>query len=392
MSEPLQLLPGHRPRVLQGHPWVYASELKDADRIPTPASGETRDLVDARGRPLGTGLVNPKSQIRWRRLDGAEPGQPLDSAFWQRSLERIPARRACEKPFQRLVFSDADGLPGLIIDRFEDLLVVQAQTLGVDLQLPAILAVLEERFSPTDIILRNDAPARKLEGLPRTTGTRSGNRCEPRWFTIDGIAYFLDLEEGQKTGFYLDQRQQHRRVAGLAEGRTVLDCFANQGAFALQALKAGATAATAIESSADCCVRMRANADRNGLNLEVVEANVFDWFTHNRDSRWDLIILDPPSFARNRKAVKGALRGYKELNLRALQMLNPGGVLATYSCSQHVDPATFAETVRDALGDAGRRARILDTTTQPPDHPQLLHFPESQYLNGLVLEVPGSRF
>lgn len=389
MSEPLQLLPGRRPRVLRGHPWVFANELKHADRIPAPASGETRDLVDARGNYLGTGLVNPQSQIRWRRLDDAGPGQRLDDAFWERALERAVAGRDPGDRFQRLVFSDADGLPGLIVDRFDDLLVVQAQTLGVDRQLPTILAVLERRFAPADIVLRNDAPARKLEGLPRTTGTRSGRRCEPRWFTIDGIAYFLDLEQGQKTGFYLDQRAQHRAVAALAAGRTVLDCFANQGAFALQALKAGATAATAIESSADCCRQMRANAERNGRPLTVVEANVFDWFTGNRDTRWDLIVLDPPSFARNRRSVDGALRGYKELNLRALQMLEPGGILATYSCSQHIDPATFAATVRAALGDSGRRARILDTVSQPPDHPQLLHFPESQYLNGLVLEVPG---
>ncbi len=378
----LKLKPTTHARVLRGHPWVYAGEVQKL--LPASYDGQAVELRDSRGRSLGSGLYNSKSQLVWRRF--SREARPFDAAYVRGAIQRAAARRASE-PFRRLVWSEADHLPGLVVDQFEDVLVVQALALGVDRALPLISDILDELFRPAEIVYRNDAPTRKHEGLEAEARTRSGRPLEPRWFKIEGFEYHVDLVGGQKTGFYLDQRAQHRRVASFAKGRRVLDCFTNQGAFALHCARAGAAGVTAVDISEDCIGASRRNAERNGLSVDFVAANVFDWFGEHREDTFDLIVLDPPSFARNRQAVPAALRGYKELHLRALRMLTPGGILATYSCSHHVDHQTFLGTLADAAGDARREVRLLEETGQPSDHPILITMPESQYLKGLIVQA-----
>jgi 23S rRNA (cytosine1962-C5)-methyltransferase len=372
-----------RARVLNGHPWVYINEL---DVIPDNlADGSGVNLYDARGRSLGSGILNRRSQIAWRRYS-RHSEVAFSSDFLAKAIADSIARRA-EESVRRLIWSDADHLPGLVVDQFEDVLVVQALTLAVEQQESVIVECLREHLQPREVLFRNDAPVRKLEGMELVVKTHSGKPLAPCNYEIDSLSYELDLANAQKTGFYLDQREQHVLVASLCEGRRVLDGFCNQGAFGLQALNAGAESALSIDSSATCCAAARQNAERNELALDVLEANLFDYMKTIERGAFDCIVLDPPSFARNKQSVPGALRGYKELNLRALQCLPPGGILATYSCSQHIDAATFEATVVNAAADAQRELRLFARTSQPFDHPVLLNFPESNYLKGLIVQV-----
>lgn len=370
-------------RAMRGHPWLYNGEQEGE-----PCSdydGQAVILRDSRGRVNGTGLYNSRSKIIWRRFTRSVVD--FDEGYLQAALKNAITRRGEEK-FCRLVWSEVDCLPGLIVDRYGDVLVVQALTLGVDQRMPAILHILRHLVAPSEIVVRNDAPIRTLEGLGKANYTLSGKAINPGWYSIRGMEYFLDFTTGHKTGFYLDQRDQHIKVGGLAAGRTVLDAFCNQGAFGLHCAANEAASVLCIDSSAECVEAVAQNAARNKLVSVTAEcANVFDWFKDQRSRTFDLIILDPPSFARNRGVVRNALRGYKELNLRALRMLSPGGILATYSCSQHVTAELFRETVRSAAADSGRDARVVEETSQPSDHPVWINFPESLYLKGLVLEV-----
>jgi 23S rRNA (cytosine1962-C5)-methyltransferase len=250
--------------------------------------------------------------------------------------------------------------------------------------------LLAELLKPAEVIFRNDAPIRRLEGLPLETHTLSGKPWAPSWLAIDGIDYWLDLQGGQKTGFYLDQRPQHSAVARHCAGRRVLDAFCNQGPFALHAAKAGAARVLGLDSAEDAIAAARQNAERNKVTVEFSVANVFDWFNaaeRKAEEPWDVIILDPPPFAKSRSALEGALRGYKEINLRALQRLAPGGVLATYSCSHHMQDADLRGVLAAAATDARRKVRVLEWSHQPPDHPVLIGMPESEYLRGYILQA-----
>ncbi|WOO39783.1 class I SAM-dependent rRNA methyltransferase [Rubellicoccus peritrichatus] len=371
-----------RARVLEGHPWAYKSEIEKL--LPESHSGESVSLQDSRGRFLGSGIYNPKSQIIWRRFSTKEAA--FDRTYLQKAITASVAKRTPEA-CQRLVWSEADNLPGLVVDRFEDILIVQALTMAVDRQTDAIREILTELLSPADIVFRYDAPSRNYEGLDLRVYTASGNTIPSRWVKIDGLEYKLDLVEGQKTGFYLDQREQHRRIAKLAQGKTMLDGFCHLGGFGLQAMKSSAKSVLSVDISKDATAAVVENAKKNQLNIDVETANLFDWLREYENRKFDLIVLDPPSFARNKKAIDGALRGYKELNLRALKMLNPGGILATYSCSQAIDAAAFTNVVRSAAADAHRPCTIMEHTAQPADHPMSLTMPESWYLKGLILRV-----
>ena len=409
MSVSLRLKDNANARVLRGHPWVFVNEVTAV--LPPEHDGEVVECRDARGRLLGTGICNSRSQIIWRRLGRGRT--VLDEAYLREALVRAVARRDAAKglaasnlagsgrlrpeasarqgdpalQYRRLVWSESDDLPGVVVDQFGDTLVLQIQTLAMERRRATLLALLDEVVKPVEIILRDDAPIRRLEGLPLEVSTRSGRTWEPRWAAIDGIEYWLDLQGGQKTGFYLDQRRQHVAVAAYAGGRRVLDAFCNQGPFALHCAQAGAAAVRALDSAEEAIAQGRRNAERNGLAVEFLAANVFDYFTARRDETWDLIILDPPPFAKSKGALAGAMRGYKEINLRAMQRLAPGGVLATYSCSHHVQDADFRAMLADAAADAKRRVRVLEFCHQPPDHPVLVTMPESEYLRGCVLEV-----
>ncbi|HVU18621.1 MAG TPA: class I SAM-dependent rRNA methyltransferase [Candidatus Didemnitutus sp.] len=385
MSESLKLKPNAKGRVLDGHPWVFANEVEAL--LPADRDGEVVECRDRSSRLLGYGIYNSKSQIVWRRLSREKV--ELDGNWLRAALERALARRPAAEKFQRLMWSESDDLPGVVVDRFGDVLVVQLQTLAMEKRRVLLGDALQELLQPGEIIFRNDANIRRLEGLPLEVHTRSGASRAPEWMTIDGLDYFLDLQSGQKTGFYLDQRAQHAAVARYAAGRRVLDAFCNQGAFALHCARAGAVSVKGLDSAADAIDQARKNAERNRLSADFEVANVFDWFSARREARaeWDLVVLDPPPFAKSKSALENAMRGYKELNLRAMKALAPDGILATYSCSHHMQDAQFREVLASAAGDARRKVHVLEWCHQPPDHPVLVTMPESEYLRGYIVRV-----
>ena len=364
---------------------MFANECEAL--LPTEHDGEVVECRDRSGRFLGSGIYNSKSQIVWRRLSRERVA--LDDAYLQAAIGRAVERRKDLVEFKRLVWSESDDLPGVVVDQFGDTLVVQIQTLAMEKRATVIGDLLAAAIQAKEIIYRNDANIRKLEGLPVEVHTRSGQAWAPRWVKIDGVDYWLDLQSGQKTGFYLDQRQQHAVVAKYAAGRRVLDAFCNQGSFALHCARAGAARVLGLDSAFDAVGQAKKNAERNGLQADFQGANVFDWFTAQRDAApaWDLIVLDPPPFAKSKSALEGALRGYKELNLRAMKALTPGGVLATYTCSHHMQDAQLREVLAEAAADAKRRVHVLEFCHQPPDHPVLVTMPESEYLRGYILRV-----
>lgn len=378
----LLLKPRSCSRVLQGHPWVFAGEVQDL--LPESENGKTVVLRDSRKRILGSGVYNQNSKIIWRRY--AWNKVPFSMQFIRKSIEKAIQRRPVET-CRRLVWSESDLLPGLVVDQYGDVLVVQALTLAIDMRLPAIATILQELTNAKAVVFRNDASVRKLEGLETYVGTFNDQVLEPLNLDIDGLSYQLDLLKGQKTGFYLDQREQHALVSTFAKGGAVLDAFCNQGAFALQCAKAGAKSVIGIDSSDTAVQLARYNAKENRLEATFEVENVFDYFTNNRDERFDLIVLDPPPFARSHAQVEGALKGYKEINLRAIKALNPGGILATYTCSQAFSMEVFEDLVSGAASDARRSIRILHHCYQAKDHPILLTMPESAYLHGLILEA-----
>lgn len=370
---------------MHGHPWVFGNEVEAL--LPPDYDGEVVECRDRTNRLIGTGIFNSKSQIIWRRL--SRERVTLDAAYIRDAVERALGRRAPESA-RRLVWSESDDLPGVVLDQFGDTLVVQIQTLAMEKRAALIGDVLAGLLKPAEIIFRNDGPIRRLEGLPLEVHTRSGKAWEPRWTRIEGLEYWLDLQGGQKTGFYLDQRYQHAAVAKHCRGVRVLDAFCNQGAFALHAARAGATEVLGLDSAEDAIAAARKNAERNGVAAEFAAANVFDWFNapdRNIEPLWDVIILDPPPFAKSKSALEGALRGYKEINLRAVKRLVPGGVLATYTCSHHMQDAELREVLAEVATDARRKLRVLEWSHQPPDHPVLITMPESEYLRGYIIRV-----
>lgn len=390
----LKLKPNAKPRVLAGHPWVFANEVEAL--LPAEHDGEIVECRDRADRFLGTGVYNSKSQIVWRRFSRERAA--LNGAFLRGAITAALARRQNPKAngqtpkdeCGRLVWSESDDLPGLVVDQFGDTLVVQIQTAAMEKRSALVGEVLAEVVKPAEIIFRNDAPIRRLEGLPLETHTRSGAEVAPRWQRIDGFDYWLDLQNGQKTGFYLDQRAQHAVVAKYAAGKRVLDAFCNQGPFALHAARAGAAEVLGLDSAEDAIAQARVNAERNGVKATFAVANVFDWFNdpvRAGEPKWDVIVLDPPPFAKSKSALEGALRGYKEINLRAMQRLNPGGVLATYTCSHHMQDAELRGVLADAAADAKRKVHVLEFCHQPPDHPVLLTMMESEYLRGYIVRV-----
>ncbi len=381
----LKLRPNVRARAQSGHPWVFANEVEAL--LPAEHDGEVVECRDRTGRLIGTGIYNSKSQIIWRRL--SRDRVQLDAAYVRAALERALARRAPEAA-RRLVWSESDDLPGIVVDQFGDTLVVQVQTLAMEKRSALVGEVLAELVKPAEIVFRNDGPIRRLEGLPLEVHTHSGRAWEPRWVRIQGFDYWLDLQGGQKTGFYLDQRWQHQAVAKYCHGARVLDAFCNQGAFALHAARAGATEVLGLDSAEDAIAAARRNAERNQVAAEFTVANVFDWFNdpaRNVDALWDVIILDPPPFAKSKSALEGALRGYKEINLRAVKRLPPGGILATYTCSHHMQDAELRHVLAEVAADAKRKLRVLEWAHQPPDHPVLATMAESEYLRGYIVRA-----
>ena len=390
------LRPGEADRIAAGHPWIYTGSVL---RLTHPADdGALVQVKDHRQRFLGVGLYNSKSKIAVRIL--APERVVVDEAFFEERIRAALALRQKHLPGAtsfRVVNAESDFLSGLIVDKYEDVLVLQTTALGMDQRKPMIVAVLQKLFSPRCILERSDTAFRKFEGLPDANGILSGALTGPVNISLNGLKFEVDLVGGPKTGMYLDQQVNYERVAQLAPGAQVLDCFSFLGGFGLHAARAGAAHVRLLDQSADAIAASTRIAAANGLtekcSFEAV--NVFDWFKaqtavkpHERViPRYDLIILDPPSFTRSRSTVPDAMRGYKEIHLRALKLLKPGGTLATFCCSHHVDAAMFQTVIQDAAADARRMLRRVAIYGQSPDHPVLTAIPETEYLKGFAFEV-----
>jgi 23S rRNA (cytosine1962-C5)-methyltransferase len=320
--------------------------------------------------------------------------QDLDLDFFRRRIAQASEyrdRRKVDPKVRRVVWSESDGLPGVIIDRYGDHFVLQTLTLGMDIRKDTITAAMADLFGETTIVERNDAPVRKAEGLELRRGVLRGTPSQIT-IEIEGLKIEVDLLHGQKTGFYLDQKHNYGIVASYARDLRVLDCFANQGAFALMCARTGAADVTGVEESSDNIAAAKRNATRNELKAQWIEQDVFRFLraAEKAEAQYDLIVLDPPSFTKARSSLRDALRGYRELHTRAFKLLSKDGLLATFSCSHHVSDTAFAQTITDALVDARRSARRLRRFEQAPDHPVVPTIPETEYFRGFLLEmIPG---
>jgi len=409
----IHLRPKEDIRIRHGHPWIYHNEIARVEGEPQP--GDEVEVRDARGLHVGYAFFNPNSKIRARIY--SRTAKAADEGFFVRAFEAAKEwRRLCfgEKPMSlRLVYGEADSVPGLIVDGFVGRppaasdkqhatdegagsrpglwLSAQFLSLGVEVRKALIVKALCKVFAPDGIVERSDAPVRALEGLPESTGLLWGSVPERILMEENEALFEIDLAGGQKTGWFLDQRTNRRAAARYAAGHRVLDMFCNQGGFSILAAKAGAASVLSVDSSAEALELLKRNADRNGVadRISAVEANAFDYLRdlEKMGQRFELIILDPPAFAKNRASLEGARRGYKELNLRAMHLLERGGVLATFSCSHWFSPEMFDAVLADAAFDSNRRLRLLDERTQDPDHPIVVGYDESRYLKCRIVQV-----
>lgn len=393
LSATVQLKPGREKPVRNRHPWIFSRAISGIQ-------GEVEDgdlvrVVDSQGEYLASGYLNRRSQITVRLLSW-DAGEPIDSAFWRGRLQRAIAGRAglAAAPAidaYRLVHAEADGLPGLVVDRYGDWLVVQCLALGMARHREEVIAQLVELLDPKGIYARDDADVRSKEGLSMETGPLWGVGPPERVEIVEhGHRFLVDLKRGQKTGFYLDQRENRRQAADYCAGAEVLNAFAYTGGFGVYAGRSGAGHVTNVDTSAEALALAEENLVLNGCALqEMVCGDVFQVLREYRDQgrEFDLVILDPPKFAASQAQVVGASRGYKDVNLLAMQLLRPGGLLVTFSCTGLVSADLFQKIVFGASVDAGRDVQIIRRLAQGPDHPVLLTFPESAYLKGFVCRV-----
>ena len=389
--------------ILRGHPWVYDAEVLSVEG--TPENGKLVDIVSKKGRYLGTGFLSQQSKIRVR-LISRNANDRFDEAFWCRKLQwawdyRKSVMDEADLDCCRVIFGEADAFPGLTVDKFHDLLSVQVLSVGMEsikaMLLPALADILRQDGQPIrGVYERNDVALREKEGLTQYKG----------WFPLpgetvpespvveiveNGIRYLVDVENGQKTGFFLDQKYNRRAVGRLARGKTVLDCFTHTGSFALNAAMGGAKHVTAVDVSESAVEMARANAARNGVSdrMDCVAANVFDLLPalEKEPAKYDFIILDPPAFTKSRKTVANAISGYKEINYRAMRLLPRGGYLATCSCSHFATEEKFVAMLHDAAKDAGVQLRQIEARQQSCDHPILWGVDETSYLKFYLFQV-----
>jgi 23S rRNA (cytosine1962-C5)-methyltransferase len=390
------LKPGREKSLRRRHPWVFSGAI--AHTLGEPRAGDTVEVRDAAGERLALAAYSPGSQIR-ARVWTFEAGDSVDASFFGIRLRRALALRA-ELPAAkhtnalRLVHAESDGLPGLVVDRYGDVLVAQFLSAGSERWRDAILDALVELTGCEAVYERSDADVRKIEGLGPRAGFVRGDRSAARCAIVEhGLNFRVDVEQGQKTGFFLDQRENRQRVRALAAGREVLDGFCYTGGFSIAALAGGAKHVTAIESSAAAIEVARENLAANPLDASRVEFVQADVFAHlrvlrDRGARFGLIVLDPPKFAPTAAQAKNAARAYKDINLLAFKLLAPGGLLASFSCSGGVPAELFQSILAGAALDAGVQAKIIERFTAAADHPVALEFPEAEYLKGLLLLRP----
>lgn len=386
-----------------GHPWIYGTEIEEAEEGIVP--GDIVRAVSKKGKFIGSGFYNPHSKITVR-IFSTNANDTFGPAFWKRRAVyavdyRMQVMRPEDRDCCRLIFGEADQLPGLTVDRFGDVLSVQTLSLGMERRkremLDGLIEVLRERGLPVSCVYeRNDVKIRELEGMEEYKGFYRSPLLDPAAektlaeITENGIRYEVDVENGQKTGFFLDQKFNRLAAAGIARGRHVLDCFTHTGAFALNAAKGGAASVTALDISAEAVAMAAHNAEMNGLAVTAVQADVFDYLTEldkKKDHRYDYIILDPPAFTKSAETRQAAFRGYREINYRAMKILPRGGYLATCSCSHFMSEELFVKMVKEAARDAGVALRQIEFRQQAPDHPILMTVPETYYLKFFLFQV-----
>ena len=382
------LIPGKEKRVYSGHPWIFRSDIARVEGDFTP--GDMVEVRSSRGRFLCKAFYNPQSQIALRIMTLKD--EPVDRAFiFRRVKEAVDYRRTfADLRSCRMVFAESDRLPALIVDSFGDVLVLQCLALGMERFKQDVVDALVEELHPMGIWERNDVPVRRLEGLEMTTGLLYGQVPDRVEMVENGVHFWVDVKEGQKTGFFLDQKENRAAIAPLCKDARVLDCFCHNGSFSLHAAKYGAKSVLGVDISEDALTVARENARINRLDNVTFEAhNCFDHLRELTDAgeQFDVVILDPPAFTKNKAALQSALRGYKEINLRGLKLVRPGGFLVTCSCSQHVLTETFQDMVNQAARDAKKRIRLVEYRTQGKDHPILPQSIETKYLKCMILQV-----
>ncbi|MEX2160403.1 MAG: class I SAM-dependent methyltransferase [Anaerolineales bacterium] len=387
------LRPAREKSLLRRHPWIFASAIAEVRGDPSP--GATVEVMSSTGEFLAQAAFSPQSQIR-ARVWTWDREEIVDGVFFHRRLERaIHSRSSLDQESNacRLVNAESDGLPGIVVDKYGDALVLQCLNWGAEAWRDTLVEALVELVAPATLYERSDADVRGLEGLPPRVGTLRGTELPgPITISEHGLDFLVDIQKGHKSGFYLDQRANRLTVRPLAEGRQVLDCFSYTGGFAVNALKGGAKSVTLVEDSRDALALAKQNIELNKLpadKAEFIDGDAFQVLRRFRDAarQFDMVILDPPKFAPTKAQAERAARGYKDINLLAFKLLRPGGLLFTFSCSGGIDAALFQKIVAGAALDAGVDARILQRLSQGPDHTVALNFPEGDYLKGLVVEV-----
>jgi 23S rRNA (cytosine1962-C5)-methyltransferase len=364
------------------HPWIFSNEL---DVRPAAAPGDPVRVLDHSGNFIAEGYYNPHTLIAVRILNYHHSFDLADRI--RRALEW--RSRHYTHPVYRWIYGESDGLPGLIVDRYAETLVAQILTAGMERMREAVLERLREMANPARILLRNDSPYRKLEGLPMRVEWVYGEPLEQQTIEVDGLRLVAPLVSGQKTGFFLDQQENRRRLLRYAHGEAMLDAFCYTGSWSMYGAKASLQSITAVDTSSEALEIARQTAKLNGINITTVEENVVDFLRaqYATKDRYDVIVLDPPAFCKSKKQLAQAVRGYREINVRAMKLLQKNGVLFTCSCSQPIDPEIFEDILRQAAQDSGRTFVLREMLFHPPDHPVLLHFPESHYLKCAILQL-----
>ena len=389
MTATVKLISGKEKRVLSRHPWIFRSDIDHVEGNVLP--GDIVDVCSAKGNFLAKAFYNPNSQIALRIMSWRN--EEIDrKLIFQRVHEAIEYRRSfADLKSCRLIFAESDRLPAMIADKFGDIIVIQCLALGMEQFKQDVIDALVEELHPMGIWERNDVPVRRLEGLQLTTGLLYGEVPDRVEMSENGVHFLVDVKEGQKTGFFLDQKENRAAIAPFVRNKIVLDCFTHTGSFALHAARYGAKEVTGVDISEYACAFANENADLNGFgdSVHFVTANAFDLLSEEsrKGTKYDVIILDPPAFTKTRSQIESALRGYKEINLRAMKMVEAGGYLVTCSCSQHVTPDLFKKMVSDAAHDAKVFLRQVEFRTQGRDHPILPAAPETEYLKCGIYQI-----
>lgn len=387
--KPVKLHPGRERRILQGHRWIFSNEISNSLSDFEP--GSWVEIFSHKGVPLGTGYINPRSLIAVRLVCPA--GQKPSRDYFHSLLRKAIARRAeflyPDSQCYRAVYGESDGLPGLVVDRYGDMVVYQITTLGMSLMEPLVQELLMEIMQPRVLVFRHDAQVRTLEGLPLEKGIAFGEIPPEHWVDVDGIAFQVSPLEGQKTGLFLDQRDNRQALRRWVRGKKVLDLFCYNGAWSLSAALGGAEEVVGVDQSADAVAQAANNALRNGVesSCRFQRDEVFHFLKGADRHAFDVVIVDPPAFVKTRSALPEAKKGYTDLNRRALMALKPGGILVSCSCSYHLNESLFREVLLQAAQAAGRQLRLLEARGQAMDHPVLLSMPETHYLKCYFLEA-----